>query len=128
MSWASLIIVMDSVSLACSLVASWAAQPLITTGPLLSLSPDRTARRLLAVAREVTAQLWTSVRSGDSPLEIGRNPREQRSSDICWASYWLTLQPMTFTWYVFKVITNRQCRLELNSRQSVSGRRLAFFV
>ncbi len=103
--------------------SSWpahrATQPLTTTGPCPRLR--RTARRLLAVARKVTAQPCTTDKSADSPALASRKPRPQRNSDICWASYWLTLQPMTFIWYVFKVATVGQCRPQLSRGQSVSA-------
>ncbi len=119
MSWASGITLTVFESSQSSWPAHRATQPLTTTGPCPRLR--RTARRLLAVARKVTAQPCTTDKSAGSPAFTSRKPRPQRNSDICWASYWLTLQPMAFIWYVFKVATVPQCRPQLSCGQSVSA-------
>ena len=96
--------------------AQRAAQPLTSTALAPSFRDRPTVCRLLAKARDVTAQLWTMARSAGSGALAACRPIRSRSSDICWASYWFTLQPMTSMWYVFTVA---QFRAELGSGQSV---------
>ena len=94
------------------------AQPLTKMVRALCLRNRLTAFRLLDMARDVTAQLWTTARSAVSDRLAARRPSRSSSSDICWASYWFTLHPITSMWYVFTV---DQFRLDLGSGQSASA-------
>ena len=106
-------------SLLSSEPAQRAAQPVTSTAAGSFRRKRLTARRLLASAREVTAQVWTTARSGCSAGRAVCKPSCWRNSAICWASYWLTLQPMASMWYVFMV---SQFRVQLSWGQSGSGR------
>ena len=90
-------------SLASSVLAQRAPQPLSSTIGVFCRRNRLRACRLLAMAREVTAQLWTMARSAGLLGSDARSPRFWRNSDICWASYWFTLQPIAFIWYLFMV-------------------------